>query len=450
MRFLLATGAYNANVQHIALALHEAGALVAYHTGCVDHYRRAWPRRLRSAVAALAPGVDQALKRRRISVIPETLIRAHLGWEGARTVAGKLELSARVEDWLWERGELSLDRKSALLLEQEAYDAVFAVEHGALCAVSAARRLGKKSVVAFLSPHHFLRRRWVDREYERFPELLTPGGRRLLELARERDARRDEEARLADLIYANSSFTARSLAMAGIPEAKILTVPLGGPQVIPDASLPSVLPEPRRVVYAGPVSVRKGAHYLLEAWKRLGARSAGELHLYGRNLLPGRCLVGRGSDVVLHGPVSQPELFAAFQGALVLALPTLCDGWGSVVSEAMAHGLPVITTSNAGAADLIEEGRNGFVVPPADPGALADRIEWCFHHPKELVEMRRHAAMSARSFTWVEFRAALRTGLARHLGDAALAADTTGRMTPVPAPGCEGPAQGLGGPACGS
>ncbi len=97
-----------------------------------------------------------------------------------------------------------------------------------------------------------------------------------------------------------------------------------------------------------------------------------------------------------------------------------------------------------------EEGRNGFVVPPADPGALADRIEWCLHHPRELVEMRRHAAMSARSFTWVEFRAALRTGLARHLGDAALAADTTGGMTPVPAPRCEGAARGVGGPACGS
>ncbi len=367
MRFLLATGAYNANVQHIALALHEAGALAAYHTGCVDHYRGTWPRRLRRAVEALAPGVDQGLKRRRISTIPEALIHAHWGWEGARTVAGKLGRSVRVEDWLWERGELHLDRRSARLLETGTCDAFFGVEHGVLCAISAARRLGKKSVVAFLSPHHSVRRRWVDREYERFPELSTPDSRRLMELARRRDARRDEEARLADVIYANSSFTARSLAMAGFPEEKIITAPLGGPPVIPDASLPSMLPEPRRVVYAGSVSVGKGAHHLIDAWKRLGLRrSSAELHLYGRHLLPGGCLGGCGSDVVLHGAVSQPELFAAFQGALILVLPTLCDGFGSVVSEAMANGLPVITTSNAGAADLIEEGRNGFLVPPAD------------------------------------------------------------------------------------
>jgi glycosyltransferase involved in cell wall biosynthesis len=125
---------------------------------------------------------------------------------------------------------------------------------------------------------------------------------------------------------------------------------------------------------------------------------------------------------VWHGVVSQPELFAAFQSAAFLVLPTLCDGFGSVVPEALANGLPVITTTNAGAADVIEEGRNGFVVPPADSGALADRIEWCLSHPMELIKMRRNSVMTARRWTWVEFRAALRAELARQFGDAALAA----------------------------
>jgi glycosyltransferase involved in cell wall biosynthesis len=421
MRFLLATAAHNANIQHIALALHEAGALGAYHTGCVDHYRRAWPRRLRRAVETLAPTLDRALRRRRISTVPEELIHAHWTWECARTVAGKLGRSVRLEDWLWERGELHLDRKSARLLETGACDAFFGVEHGARLAISVARTLGKKSVVAFLSPHHSVRRRWVDREYDRFPELMTRDSRRLMELARGRDARRDEEARLADAIYANSDFTARSLAMAGFPEERIITVPLGGPPVILDESLPFALPEPPRVVYAGSISVTKGAHYLIDAWKALGVRGRAQLHFYGRNLLPGRWLSECGSDVVWHDVVSQLELFAAFRAAAILVLPTLCDGFGSVVSEAMANGLPVITTSNAGAADLIEEGRNGFVVPPADSGSLGERIEWCLSHPRELVQMRRSATMTARRWTWMEFRAALRVALARCLGDATLA-----------------------------
>jgi glycosyltransferase involved in cell wall biosynthesis len=420
MRFLLATGAYNTNVQHIALALHEAGALGAYLAGCVDHYRCRLSKGVRRLVATLAPEVDRSLKRRRISTIPEALIRAHWGWECARTVAGKLGLAVRVEDWFWERGELDLDRRSARHMAKGTYDAFFGVEHGALYAILAARRLGKKSVVAFLSPHHSVYNRWLDREYELFPELQTPASRRLKDLARGRDARRDEEARLADAIYANSNLTAQSLVMAGFAEEKIINVPLGGPVVIPDECLPSVLSEPLRVIYAGPVSVRKGAHYLIEAWQGLGVRRGAELHLYGRNLLPKRCLSGCGSDVVFHGAVSQVDLFAAFQSGAVLVLPTLCDGFGSVVAEALANGLPVITTTNAGAADLIEEGRNGFIVSPADSSALAGRIEWCLGHPADLLEMRRHATMTARRWTWTEFRAALREGLSRHMGDASL------------------------------
>jgi glycosyltransferase involved in cell wall biosynthesis len=88
----------------------------------------------------------------------------------------------------------------------------------------------------------------------------------------------------------------------------------------------------------------------------------------------------------------------------------------------MANGLPVITTANAGAADLVEEGRNGFVVPPADSEALADRIDWCLHHPRELVDMRRHmrrhAVATARRWTWSEFRVSLLVGLSRRFGDA--------------------------------
>lgn len=416
MRFLLATSASNANVQHIALALHEAGALGAYHTGCVDHFQGRWPRRLRRAVEGFAPGLDQTLKRRRISTVPEALIHAHWGWEGARTLVGKIGLSARVEDWLWERGEIGLDRGSARLLEGRAFDAFFGVEHGSLWSIMAAGRSGKKSVVAFLSPHHSVRERWVDREYASFPELAAPHTRRLSELARRRDARRDKEATLADAIYANSRFTARSLVEAGFPDQKIFSVSLGGPPVIPDEALPSKLSGPPRVVYAGSVSVAKGTHHLLQAWEKLGTRGAAELHLYGRRLLPQQCFSRCGSDVVFHGAVSQVELFAAFRRAAVLVFPTLCDGFGAVLSEAMANGLPVITTANAGAADLIEEGRNGFVVAPADPGGLADRIDWCLRHPTELIEMRRHALATARRWTWRDFRTALREGIARQLG----------------------------------
>ena len=111
-----------------------------------------------------------------------------------------------------------------------------------------------------------------------------------------------------------------------------------------------------------------------------------------------------GHRVSFHGSVPAPLLSDAYLNASVLVLPSLCDGFGLVVSEALAHGLPVVTTTNAGAADLVEHGRTGFVIPPADEDALVETLQWCRDHPLDLLEMRRAALASARRWTWADFR----------------------------------------------
>src|SRR5262249_15146029 len=104
------------------------------------------------------------------------------------------------------------------------------------------------------------------------------------------------------------------------------------------------------------------------------------------------------------------------QSADVLVFPTLSDGFGMVLTEAMAHGLPVITTDQAGAADLVTPD-NGLVVAAADPRALADALEWCLHHRERLYAIRCHALETSRRRQWSDFRrdliAALDTGLRR-------------------------------------
>jgi glycosyltransferase involved in cell wall biosynthesis len=92
----------------------------------------------------------------------------------------------------------------------------------------------------------------------------------------------------------------------------------------------------------------------------------------------------------------------------------LCDGFGLVVSEALAHGLPVITTDQVGAADLLEEGVSGFVLPAGDVDALAARLEWCVTHPAELRAMRAAALQAARARTWEVYRHELRAAVCEH------------------------------------
>jgi glycosyltransferase involved in cell wall biosynthesis len=419
-RFLLGTVAHNQHVGNIARAFYEADALGAFYTGGVDWFRSPGGRVLRKLASHVYPRLEGLMSRRRISGVPPELIFPNWRWEGSRLAARYLGLGDRAVDWVWEHGELSLDRNCARLLRDDRFDAYFGVEHGALSSIQAARAAGKKTVVGFLSPHHATYAEWVDIEYDRFPELLTPDVRKLQALAKARDARRDEEACTADIVHCASMVTARSLTRAGLvtPE-KLTIVPLGCPSVKP-VTHAIKNSGPMRLLYSGPVSVRKGAHILLDAWRRLRPRHSAELHIYGAITVPLNFLSAVDSSVVFHGPVSSAEMSQAYQEAAVLVFPSLCDGFGMVVNEAFAHGLPVITTPNAGATDLVREGQNGFIVPARDVDCLAERLEWCIDHPEDLEAMRPAARETALGWQWSDFRDSFRVQLAERLSATAL------------------------------
>jgi glycosyltransferase involved in cell wall biosynthesis len=141
-------------------------------------------------------------------------------------------------------------------------------------------------------------------------------------------------------------------------------------------------------IYVGRLWRLKGLDYLVDAFAALRHRVAGELSLL---------LVGDGADeahyrslcrnrglrnTVFTGFVPKqrlPELYAA---ADALVFPTLGDPWGLVIDEAMASSLPIVTTSAAGdVRDRVEDGVNGFIVPPADSAALLDRMRLLAQDP---------------------------------------------------------------------
>ena len=141
----------------------------------------------------------------------------------------------------------------------------------------------------------------------------------------------------------------------------------------------------------------------MEAWRSLNAGSAAVLNVYGRIGLPEGVTTNSTPGVVFHGSVPQPELYAAYEAADVLVFPTLCDGFGLVVAESLAHGLPVITTDQAGAADLLTP-ESGVIVPAANSIALTDALQWCLDNRDTLQGMRFKALEVARRRQWSDFR----------------------------------------------
>src|SRR5207244_1480171 len=89
----------------------------------------------------------------------------------------------------------------------------------------------------------------------------------------------------------------------------------------------------------------------------------------------------------------------------VLVLPSLAEGFGHVVLEAMSCGLPVITTRHTCGPDVLTDTLEGFLVPIRDPDAIGSRLSWGIDHREDLAAMGVAAARKARQFTWERFRA---------------------------------------------
>jgi glycosyltransferase involved in cell wall biosynthesis len=163
----------------------------------------------------------------------------------------------------------------------------------------------------------------------------------------------------------------------------------------------------QNILYAGMLIPRKGIHHLVNAF----AAIAGDFPL-GRLIIVGRAEnkayaselktqikeQGLEGHVQLVPEVSQIKLAAWMQQACVFVLPTYSEGLPRVIFEAMAAGIPVIATAVSGIPEVLEDGFVGFLIPPGDETALADRLRYALEHPGETHEMGRHARAFAEHF----------------------------------------------------
>ena len=110
------------------------------------------------------------------------------------------------------------------------------------------------------------------------------------------------------------------------------------------------------------------------------------------------------SRVSYFASLPHREVLQLMQSSDVLLFPSLFDGFGLVMLEAMSQGCVVIATPNCGAPDFIEDGRDGFVVPIRDSRAIAEKIE-LLHMDRDLFAAMREAALrKAKTITWDSYR----------------------------------------------
>ena len=193
--------------------------------------------------------------------------------------------------------------------------------------------------------------------------------------------REEHEYDQADLITVPSKFARRTYIEMGVPPEKLRHVAYGA-----DLSRFSKVADPPvdsfEVLCVGHIAFQKGVPYLLEAFEKFR-------HPHKRLTMVGavapemeQFLKGKQWEhVEFLGNVPHARMKDVMSRSHVVVFPSINDGFGMVIGEAMACGCPVISSENSGGMDLIKDGHEGYVVPIRDSASITDRLEQLAQDP---------------------------------------------------------------------
>ncbi len=392
-----ATG--NQNFRHAALAMAEAGLLAELWTA-ISWNDRSFINRL------LPAGLRAELQRRSFPEALRPFIHTRPGMELCRLASIRLKRESLYRN---ETARFSIDavfrgmdlHMARSVLPRLKPSAVYAYEDGAMETFRAAKDMGIERIyelpIGYWRAAHAIFREEREREPEWAPTLEGLGD------SEAKLARKDVELRSASTIIVPSTFVRDTLKMA--PEMASVPVhlnPYGGPAVISERTAVPTKGK-LKVLFVGSLGQRKGLGYVLRAVELAG--NAVELTLIGRKTTENCVPLNEG--VKKHRWVTSiphSEVLREMSRHDVLVFPSLFEGFGLVILEAMSQGLPVITTPNSGGLDVVTDGVDGFGVPIRSAEAIAEKLECLANDRAMLAEMKNAAFSTARRHSWESYR----------------------------------------------
>jgi glycosyltransferase involved in cell wall biosynthesis len=371
--------------------LARAGRLSLFATG-VAFRKGSWTELAGELLAMRWP----VLRNRALPELPSELVRAlplvEIGARLTARAAGAVGIRLTRYDALF----VAHDAAVALLRWPRQTTAVYAYEDAALRTFAKAKRRNLERIWDLPLPHYRTIESLWRAEAQRWPGAVgqTPPGEPAW-----KQQRKDRELALATRVVVASAFTRQSLERLDV-RVPVAVVPYGFPV---DLFAPrQAAPQGRFTVLAvGTHDLRKGTPYLLEAWRRAAIPDA-ELHLIGPLRLA-KGFLDRYAGLFRHSAhVAKSDLGAHYAAADLLAFPTLGDGFGLVIQEAMCSGTPVVTTPCGGGPECITDGVDGWIVPPRDVDALVERLREAAANRDRLFAVGAAARARAERWTWRE------------------------------------------------
>jgi glycosyltransferase involved in cell wall biosynthesis len=393
MSILIGHPTGNPNSHHAALAHHEMHRLEAF---CVP-----WmPSPAELALLKRIPGMGSyasRLDRRSFPPLFDApLIEGRGGelWRMARrALLGRFAdegIANEANDWLM--------RTMARECARPQVTAVHAYEDCSLWSFEEARRLGKACIydmpIGYQPAWQAVRSGLLAKYGNWLPEEGAGEERQA------RHAQKQREMELADLVLVPCTFVRTTIER--YVDKPIVVAPYAVDVARWQAPEPRMAGGPLRFIYAGHCSLRKGTPVLLQAWRAAGLADA-TLELVGPWMLSEARKHDLPPGVTWSGPVSSGELGARFRAADVFVFPSFFEGFGLVILEAMASGLPVITTDATAGPDIVDA-NCGSILPAGDVEALAGLLDSYGKAHDRLPAMKRAARAKAEGCNWEAYR----------------------------------------------
>lgn len=409
MKILFSHPTGNANVRAALKKLNETGLLVVFYTSIANFSNSFLDR-----ISNFPPLAE--IKRRTFESTLEDVTLSFPFKEFGRLIAIKLGFLLLTKH---ETGFFCIDqvyryidkRVASALTKNNEVDAVYAYEDGALLTFKKAKELRVTCLYDLPIGYWRTARLLLEEELKLRPDWAST-------LTGFKDSKnklenKDAELALADQIIVASSFTKLTLDNYPGKLSPITVIPYGFPPVREGRVYEPLENRPLKLLFVGGLSQRKGIANLFEAVDQLG--DAISLTIVG-NKAVNDCVPLNKALKNHHYKPSLPHdaILQLMREHDVFVFPSLFEGFGLVITEAMSQGTPVITTDRTAGSDFIVNGVNGWLVEAGSTASLKHCIENLVRNSSLVAQAGKLALETARQRPWDKYSQELCSFIKEH------------------------------------
>lgn len=283
--------------------------------------------------------------------------------------------------------------------------AVYSYEDCALNIFREAKRQGIKTFYDLTSPYWLFKKKILDEDLEFNPEWNLSSSELM---SKEKCDDKDKEILLSDKIIVASSISAKSLGMnskTALKEVKILPYGIDPPLV--KNIYKRKENEKLKILFVGRPVISKGIHYLTQILNQL--ECPWELEIAGSIMERPEQISQKLYEFVnddrckFLGQISYNEVINKMKKSHVFLFPTLFEGFGQVILEAMSNGLPVITTTNTCGSDIIDNEINGFLTKIRDVETSKNILQNLYENEDLRLSIAEESYNNSLNYSWENY-----------------------------------------------